>query len=451
MGYKSYRASLSIALFLFLLFSALSVSIVKSHNIGHENSITDFGLARLQPTGTGILSQISPPQQSKPAPMGIADFGFGPNGSYEYVTKSFIGTITLRSLSTVNDSSLTIQLNVFFSFTANGTEYAYWIQNIASLWPSMKRISFGNYIFNASGYPNRVDSQGLSGNGQVLGEYSCYQCYNSSLPGQNVQLVYPATTVLNLTSGVDSAGHPFIGFSYSDGYGLITYDLVTFNVTGVASCGFKVSRMPGGLFTDSELVLCGPGAKVPTTSFIQSDLQLQLEYWNGHNYQSVSNAYNFGTATAESTDNVVAQAGFYPDNGTLFANINAGNGSLGVLFTQDMIGTINMKSTSSGTLCIVNASNGKSERQCEFSQGEVTINVFPGYYNLKLYQNGLFFDQGNFTVNAGQKITFQAQTDTPMPTPPPVIPEFPSFLPLIITTVCLGALLCKKKLKPTHS
>jgi hypothetical protein len=102
-------------------------------------------------------------------------------------------------------------------------------------------------------------------------------------------------------------------------------------------------------------------------------------------------------------------------------------------------------------LCVVNATSGKSDCKYDFLDGEVTINIYPGYYNLRLYQNGLFFDQGNFTVNAGQKITFQAQTDTPMPTPPPVIPELPSFLPLMITTVCLGALLCKKKLKPTHS
>lgn len=397
-----------------------------------------------QNVGPALTAQISAPQPRNPAPLGIADYGIGSNGYYQYTTKSFVGLITLNSLSTLNDSSTTIQLNVFFSFTAQGRNFTYWIQNIAGLWPPYKQINFGSYIFNMSG--GVIKEQGLFGSGQVLTQYGCYWCYNGSCLGQNARLIYPATVMLNLTSGLTSINQPFVDFCYDDGYGLVTYDHVIFNVTGASSCGFHVqgtSTNTVGWIADAELVFCGAGSVVPTVTFTQSDVRLRLEYWNGHNYQMVTNAYNFGSMTAESATNASSRTSHHADNGTIFADFRTGNGSLGVLYTENVTGTINMKAPSSGVLCVVNATSGTSESKYDFLDGEVTINIYPGYYNLRLYQNGFYFDQGNFTISAGQKLSFQAQTNTP------TIPEFPSSWLFLAVAVSLGVILCRKKLKRT--
>lgn len=420
----------SVATALVLAFLLVPTATLYTHNDGLEVK-NDISI-NPQYVGPALPTQISYPQPRNPAPMGIADYGVDSNGYYEYTTQSFVGLITLNSLSTLGDSSTTIQLNVFFCFTAQGSNHTYWIQNIAGVWPSHKQINFGSYIFNFSG--GKISDQGLIGSGQALPQNSYYSCYNSSCLGQNAQLVYPATVMLNLTSGFTSTNQPFVDFCYDDGYGLVTYDHVIFNVMGASSCGFKVRGTSTGMFYyNSELVFCGAGSLVPTVTFAQSDVRLRLEYWNGHNYQMVTNAYNFGSVTSESAANVSSRTSYHADNGTVFADVRAGNGSQGVLYTENTTGTINMKAPSSGALYVVNATSGKSECKYDFLDGEVTINIYPGYYNLRLFQDGLYFDQGNFTISGGQKLSFQAQTDTP------TIPEFPSLIMLAMTVLLASA------------
>jgi hypothetical protein len=211
------------------------------------------------------------------------------------------------------------------------------------------------------------------------------------------------------------SGDPTVSFAYEDGYGLITYDTVTFtNVTGLTSlAGFEVNGFnyaPDGSFYDSELILGGPGGGSDTTD-IQSNVLLQLEYWNGHNYQIVPNAYNFGSNTGEGIDNAVSQPSYYQKNGTISASILPGSGQLGELYDQSQIGIINITSPlTSGTLYITNASDPNATAwQIPFVGGEVTVTLYPGYYNLQLYyQYAALFDQGNFTVSAGQILNLQA-------------------------------------------
>jgi len=363
------------------------------------------------------------PTPRNPAPIGIADYGVGPNGSYRYSTKSFVGLITVGSLATVNDASTTIQLNVCFSVVANGTYYMYWIQNIAGLWPSHRQINFGSYIFNFTG--GSMQSQGITGNGQVLSDGS-YWCYNSLSAGQNAVLVYPSTVLLNLTCGITSSNQPYVDFCYDDGYGLVSYDQVTFNVANVSSYGFVVSGF-GGYGNNVELVFCGAGSKQPTITFTQADINLRLEYWNGHNYQMVPNAYNFGRTTAESASNVLSQLSYDANNGAIYAKITAGNGDLGLLYYQNMTSTIDITSVSSGVLYIINPISGSYHDQIPFSDNEVTLNVVPGYYNLVIYQDDLYYDQGNFTLNANQVLSLKAQENTSIPSPIKTpIPSTPS-------------------------
>ncbi|MCJ7768149.1 thermopsin family protease, partial [Candidatus Bathyarchaeota archaeon] len=373
---------------------------------------------------------IYPQDPTEPAPMGIADYGISPAGPYEYATKSFVGIVTIKSLSTnssfndplVPDTKMGFQLNVNLAFNTSYGQYVYWIQNVMGIDTSTNRVTFGNNVWNSSAFRANMSASGISGNGQVdlSAPRSFYYCGVNqsailSLPGNNITLTYPTTITLNVTSGIDSSGEPTVSFAYDDGYGLITYDTVTFtNVTGLTSLsGFEVNGFiykPGGGFYDSELIMGGPSDGYNTHA-LQSDVRLQLEYWNGHNYEAVPNAYNFGRDTAEGIDNVLSEFSYYPENGRMIARIQAGAGKLGELYDQSQTGVFNITSPlTSGTLCVTNASDPNATAwQIPFVGGEVTVTLYPGYYSLQLYdQYGEFFYRGNFTVSAGQVLYVDA-------------------------------------------
>jgi len=298
----------------------------------------------------------------EPAPMGIADYGIGPNGAYQYATNSSVGIATINSLSTKNSSSsssMTIQLNVNLAFTSNGKQYVYWIQDVAIIDTSSNEVYFENNIWNFSASNAGLSSSGITGSGQVYTQ-SGYQYYavlaSPLLSGNYIFLHYPATITLNVTCGVNIGGQPTVSFAYEDGFGLKTYDTVTFitSYPVTSFSGFVVNgynyNPTGYLFYDSELILGGPGGGL-NTALIQSDVQLQLEYWNGHNYQMITNAYNFGSDTAEGISNTQSQAYYYTDTGQMFAWIQPGSGSLSDLYSQTKVGTITvMTSLLSGTL-----------------------------------------------------------------------------------------------------
>ncbi|MGD0979309.1 MAG: thermopsin family protease [Candidatus Bathyarchaeia archaeon] len=359
----------------------------------------------------------------EPAPMGIADFGICPSGPYEYATNDSVGIATIKTLSTNSSSDIsgmTIQFNVNFAFNTSLGQYVYMIQDVAFI-NSSGMIDFGDNVWNSSAPSANVSASSISGNGQTMTPqkntfyyYDCMQRAYPPLPGNNILLTYPATIIFNVTSRVSSSGEPTISLAYDDGYGLVTYDTVTFTKTnGLASLtGFEVNGFnldPGGGYYDSELILGGPGGGLNVAD-VQSDVQLQLEYWNGHNYEMVPNAYNFGSDTSEGIDNVLSGFSHYPENGTIFAEILPGAGQLGELYDESQIGIINITSPlDSGTLYVTDASNPNATAwQIPFVDGDVTVTLYPGSYDLGLYnQYGQLFDQRNFTVSGGQILYLQ--------------------------------------------
>jgi hypothetical protein len=374
-------------------------------------------LTNLSSQGVNVYAKES----KEPAPMGIVDYGIGPDGPYEYATNGSVGVVTITSLSTRNSrhsTSMTFQLNVNLVFAINDRQYVYWIQDVAYVDTSFQLISFLDNVWNSSASAANMIASGISGNGEVAlsksGSYY-YDVADESLQGNNIHLRYPATITLNVTSGLSSSGEPQVSFAYNDGYGLITYDTVTFTTAhGFTSLiGFEVngfSYNPVGLFYDSELILGGPGGGSQTTD-LQSDIQLQLEYWNGHNYEMIANAYNFGSDTAEGIGNVLSQFSHFPESGAIIAEIQPGAGQLGELYDQSQIGIIDVTSPlASGILYVTSAFDPTANAwQCPFVNGEVTVVLYPGYYSLQLhYQTGAIYDQGNFTVNAGQNLSLQA-------------------------------------------
>ena len=214
---------------------------------------------------------------TEPAPMGIADYGIGPNGAYQYNTSSFVGIATINSLATstsTNDPLMTIQLNVNLAFTSNGDQYVYWIQDAALIDTSSNGISFENNVWNFSARSANMNQLGITGgNGAV--SIARGQFFYGYAPGNEIYLQYPATIRLNVTCALDITGEPTVSFAYEDGYGLVTYDSITFitrypvtSFSGFVVDGYNYNPT-GYLFYDSELILGGPGNGATTDSFNQ--------------------------------------------------------------------------------------------------------------------------------------------------------------------------------------
>ena len=353
----------------------------------------------------------------EPAPMGIADYGIGPNYSpYEYNTTSFLGIVGIDSLSTYNSSlnylnytggpyGMTFQLNVNLQFYNGASEYVYWVQDVADLNTSSNNITFLDNVWNLSESNANMHNSTVSGNGTVAnssGTYFYYDLANLSMNGKDVALHYPTKIEFKIDSLITSSNQPEVAFMYNDGYGWITYDNVVFKFISnlTADYGFVVNgynyEPDGYSFYDAELILGGPGGGTQTNDNL-SNLQLQLEYWNGHNFQQVVNAFNFGSDTAEGIHNVVSSGKYYNADGALFANVANGTGSLMQIYNRTDIGIINVSTNmSAGTLII----NGTSY---SFINCDVNVTLFPGHYVWELYSSkSILVAHGDFNLSAGQ-------------------------------------------------
>ena len=118
------KRKLSVIIIPFLLLvSAMLIVYIPNYSFQHKDSSvishseisgSNFSVRNFRQTLNGNLSVITPAQtavnpyeiyKKEPAPMGIADFGIGPNGvPYSYNTTAFRGTIFLNNLTTYNQS-----------------------------------------------------------------------------------------------------------------------------------------------------------------------------------------------------------------------------------------------------------------------------------------------------------------------------------------------------------
>ena len=361
----------------------------------------------------------------EPAPMGIADYGIGPSGPYQYSTNSSLGSIDIASLSARNDTGyplMSIQLNVNLKFSEGSRTFVYWVQDVADVDTSANTIVFVDNVWNSSAPAAGMSDAGAQGNGtvaQIGSSYFYYDVASMALPGNGIDLAYPAVVDFRVNSSVDASKQPVVTFEYNDGYGWQEYDSVVFTVVhGLTSMGgflvdgFGYSPVN---FYDSELIIGGPGGGSQTTD-TQSDLKLQLEYWNGHNYQLVTNAYNYGSDTAESIGNALSQWRYDQGNGGVIAEVQSGAGTLGKLWDQSGVGIVDLKSSiASGTLEVRNSSNlAATPGRYPFKDGEVTVTLQPGSYHLDVYTGTSLLTSGDYALAAGQLL----QLRTPLGTIP---------------------------------
>ncbi|MEM0141391.1 MAG: thermopsin family protease [Thermoplasmatales archaeon] len=357
---------------------------------------------------------------TEPAPMGIADYGLGqPTSlgyySYNYSTTKFLGIVNVSSLDTYNSSqsvtsNLSIQLNLNLAFYNNNTLFVYWIQDVAFLNSRNGSVQFIDNIWNFSSTSSSMLNSTVSGNGTIAKSGHTlfyYDLANVSLPGNNVTLKAPYAIKLQAISSVQN-GIPLILFEYDDGYGWVTYDRVLFKFArNVDPDGnFLVDGSvtnPIGTNYDAELILGGPG-NGSSTQDISSSVDMSLEYWNGHNFQEVPNAFNFGSDTAETIGNVVSQAYYDNATGTIYTNLTSGPGSLAEIYTSSDISTIDLKTgLSSGNLSV-------GGFNYSFVNNWVNVTIGPGNYTLKLYDyNGLLIWSRNISLKAGEVLPLIAK------------------------------------------
>jgi len=356
---------------------------------------------------------------NEPAPMGIADYGISPNGPFIRESTQWEGKVVIDSLSATSTSSsapnsVSFQLNVVLNYEYGGNTYALWVQDVAYFDTQTECIKFEDAIFNFSA-PNAKLS-GLSGNGAIYGSVAYLDCAYD-YPGSFVTLSLPATVYFLVNVTTNSQGQPVICFWYNDGYGWVNYDRVTVtNVVDASNVYFLVDgyNYNGyGIFYDAELIIGGPGNESSAT-INYGTVYFQLFYWNGHNFQEVRNAYNFGSDTAETVSNALVQTYVNSSNGELESELTVGYGSLGDLWNQDNTTQLTVYApVNNGYIYVYNYNIPYSEGTQEafgvqFTDGEATFTLYPMDYAILVYQNGNLVGEANTYAGAGQSVS----TDT---------------------------------------
>ncbi|MCI4364176.1 MAG: thermopsin [Thermoplasmata archaeon] len=300
----------------------------------------------------------------EPAPMGIADFGVTgkPPGSsgYEYFSPSFQGEAVVRSLSVsiggTSSKVTAFELNAVVVLERNGINYSYWIQNGLHLDAGSHGFTIGGaYVWNFSSSGATLSPGELKGNaGSALATDTYYfipGC-GPTFPGQCSTLTLPATLTGRILTST-SAGIPYVAYEYNLGSGWVTYDNVSFaHLASASDSGFRVDGFvptpyAPGLYYDAEWVWVGAGGGSASTDQ-KSDLNLSLSRWNGHNYQAIPTAWDFGSNTGETSTNVTEIA-----TAPLGAHLASGPGTLGVLYNLSEVGFLNLSVPTSGPATVL--------------------------------------------------------------------------------------------------
>ncbi|MCI4363123.1 MAG: thermopsin family protease [Thermoplasmata archaeon] len=269
---------------------------------------------------------VSKNYRFEPAPMGITDYGVDTFGfPYQYVTTSFEGDASINSIQALNASgtnpSVSFQLNVNLAlcqvFCFQGSQYDYWIQDVADYNTSNGHMDINNNIWNLSAPSANILPTTLSGQGQLVnfkgttfyGFDSCNSGGGTNT-GSCTKLTPPYSLTLNVATDLE-AGVPTVAFYFNDGNGINLFDSVSFPW----AAGFSESRFlvdgygynPANLFYDAEFILGGE-QNGETTTVSAADMNFYLYFANAYNYQTAPYTYNFGSNTAETVNNIVENA-----------------------------------------------------------------------------------------------------------------------------------------------
>jgi hypothetical protein len=343
---------------------------------------------------------------SEPAPMGIADFGVtGSLVPYSYSTTEFVATANITSLE--GDSSQSgkvdgFQLNDVVIFQDGPTNFTYWIQNAPNIDTATDTLVLDDEVWNMttpSAYLSHGAVVGLGETSDGLYDYSP-PGPSSSYPGNFEPLSLPLTLQLRTTSYLVD-GVPSVGVGYDLGSGWVDQDNLSFpfarNMTDDNFVVDGYSLNGGHLFTDSEfdLVSAGDGYSQIDTGSV---LQMTLEYSNGHNLESIPNAWNFGSDTAETISNVLDTPLASPPDGIPGAAWAKGSGTLGPLYNLTQEAQLTIIGPANQTVDV----NGVPT---PYLGGEALLTLAPGTYEIALIEQRAQVEERNVTLVAGESNT----------------------------------------------
>jgi hypothetical protein len=356
--------------------------------------------------------------------MGIADYGvsgYGHPTDYAYGTTAFLGTINWTNAyiySASQGGDFSIQLNVVLNFINGGKNYSYWIQNVPVPVDTTKndfQMSYADNIWNFSCASSTCNlaTNTVTGNGTDSGGvYVWPKSANSGCAGGGSvpcdTLDGPSWTSVEVRSFLNPSGVPEVRFCYFDKLNpaLQCYDTVTFgfakHVTldrGFFVDGFTMN--PTGLFEDAELTIGGPGNGASTTNTGPSNIHMTLDYWNGHNFQSVPSAWNAGDDTAEALSS--DQSVFSNDGSgtplTVQLNGTTREDFENPSYTLNQVGTLQVVASGMTSGRIVVRSAG-----WDYQGGEADLTLVPGTYHV--WDNGTTsYDLGMCTIAAATVLT----------------------------------------------
>jgi len=346
---------------------------------------------------------------AQPAPMGLADFGVTANGTgYAYSTSAFLGTISIQSLAAhykftsggtnYYGTEISLQLNAELVLSHAGkANISYWMQDVVVIETTTNQIAFNNNIWNFSS-GGGLGTGSIVGNGSIQSGTVYVDVPSASDPGTDVFLHYPANVSAEMVAST-VGGVPHVGFAYNDGFGWVIYDNVSLPWATAWSCdGFVVDGFayaPIGVYYDVEWVEGGPGNGVSDTQD-KGNFTMGLEYWNGHNFQAIENAYNFGGNTAEGMQSVVTA--YVPaKDGVPLAHDTAGTSShLGMLYTRSDVAVLNVSSIYAESNLTIGSDHYRMVGR------EVNLTLAPGTYTLSLYNGSTLGDHRSVTLTAGE-------------------------------------------------
>lgn len=348
----------------------------------------------------------------EPAPMGIVDYGIGPNGNGLYFNStSFTGIVNITDLKTYNASiascpnNMGIQLNLILSFDNAGTNYSYWVQNVAMLNTSSHNVAIIDNIWNFTSPTSEMHNSTICGNGKVHSFGSEKFYYDAANNGTFSPFNYSHLELRSISYA--SGGYPHIHMEYNNGSGWVTYDKLNFTFATNVSSNYNFivngseSNAPNGLPVDAGFILGGPGNGTKT-KIVDANLTMALEYWNGNNYQAVSDTYNHGSDTAEGVCN--ASIVYNSASGIPMATVETGNTTLGELYNSGNVSDMNF------TAYLKNGYITLNGMRYNYTGESINLTLNPGTYNLTLYsKSGQAVYNHTYSLLAGQSYSFSTR------------------------------------------
>ncbi|MGC8610029.1 MAG: thermopsin family protease [Thermoplasmata archaeon] len=339
---------------------------------------------------------------------GISDDGIYPNGTtYSYYTTGIMGYASVNNITTnVSVISFTLAGNFVINISNMNLDFLYLESAIYN--ESNGTIHVVDYIYDDS-YQNASMMRPEPPlfpmiMGQGIEPDLKYYYYSSPT------YIYVGNQ-FNISLKIEEIyknEHASILFSYS--INGLTRILDNPYYVGAVMEGYFVvngsSTNPIGYPYDIEFVIGNANPfNNSMISYENGNVLMNLEYYNGYNYQSVENAVNYGSILPDVLNNA-SESEYVSPNGMLYGLIQPGTGVSGYIYSINNVSIINATMPSLTGIFLVNNS---AYPISYYNNGYLILTVGPGNYTIVakdhidgsvLIGNMGYEVLGNATINA---------------------------------------------------